>query len=112
VSAILFSAFLPPKMFLQSHPPLIILYLIAGHSKHPPFRDLSESDVRTQRDACYAKLGFCPQFDGLLDVLTGREHLRMYAQLKGVAADAQEALIEVRTHGAGRGDECVSTRGP
>jgi ABC-type multidrug transport system ATPase subunit len=55
-----------------------------------------KSDVRTQRDECYAKLGFCPQFDGLLDVLTGREHLLMYAQLKGIAADAQEALVEVR----------------
>ena len=54
--------------------------------------------MRTQRDECYAKLGFCPQFDGLLDVLTGREHLLMYAQLKGIAADAQEALIEVYTN--------------
>ena len=56
------------------------------------------TDVRTQRDECYAKLGFCPQFDGLLDVLTGREHLLMYAQLKGIAADAQEALVEVYTN--------------
>ena len=56
-----------------------------------------KSDVRMQRDECYAKLGFCPQFDGLLDVLTGREHLLMYAQLKGIAANAQEALIEVHT---------------
>ena len=29
-----------------------------------------------------AELGFCPQQDPLLDLLTGREHLALYARLK------------------------------
>ncbi|KAL3693440.1 hypothetical protein R1sor_007091 [Riccia sorocarpa] len=29
-------------------------------------------------------IGYCPQFDPLLDLMTGREHLEMYARLKGV----------------------------
>ena len=29
-----------------------------------------------------AALGFCPQQDPLLDLLTGREHLALYARLK------------------------------
>ena len=30
------------------------------------------------------KLGYCPQFDALIDQLTGRETLHMYARLRGV----------------------------
>ncbi len=29
-------------------------------------------------------MGYCPQFDPLLDLMTAREHLHMYASLKGV----------------------------
>eukprot|EP00850_Spirogloea_muscicola_P023272 SM000343S12828 [mRNA] locus=s343:29457:40992:- [translate_table: standard] len=29
-------------------------------------------------------IGYCPQFDPLLDHMTGREHMEMYARLKGV----------------------------
>lgn len=29
-------------------------------------------------------IGYCPQFDALLDHLTGRETLRMFARLRGV----------------------------
>ena len=30
------------------------------------------------------EIGYCPQFDALLDQMTGRETLRMYARLRGV----------------------------
>lgn len=30
------------------------------------------------------RLGYCPQFDPLLDLLTGREHVQLYARLKGL----------------------------
>lgn len=30
----------------------------------------------------HAVLGFCPQQDPLMDLLTGREHLALYARLK------------------------------
>lgn len=29
-------------------------------------------------------LGYCPQFDALIDQLTGRETLYMYARLRGI----------------------------
>ena len=30
-------------------------------------------------------LGYCPQFDALIEQMTGRETLTMYARLRGVA---------------------------
>ncbi|KAL9700792.1 hypothetical protein quinque_004233 [Culex quinquefasciatus] len=35
----------------------------------------------------YQRIGYCPQFDALLDDLTGRETLRIYALLRGVRAE-------------------------
>lgn len=29
-------------------------------------------------------MGYCPQFDAIDDLLTGREHLEFYARLRGV----------------------------
>ena len=29
-------------------------------------------------------IGYCPQFDALYDELTGREHLRLFARLRGI----------------------------
>ena len=31
------------------------------------------------------QIGYCPQFDALLEFLTVREHLELYARIKGVA---------------------------
>ena len=33
-------------------------------------------------------MGYCPQFDAISDLLTGREHLEFYARLRGVPEDA------------------------
>ena len=38
-------------------------------------------------DKVRSSLGYCPQFDALLDNLTGREHLYLYAALKGIPAN-------------------------
>lgn len=32
----------------------------------------------------HQNLGYCPQFDAIDDLLTGREHLEFYARLRGV----------------------------
>lgn len=43
--------------------------------------------------AAQKQIGYCPQFDPLLDLMTGREHLHMYANLKGLPkADVKEAV--------------------
>ncbi len=47
---------------------------IVGH-------DLS-TDIREARNY----IGYCPQFDALLENLTAREHLYLYAALKGIPA--------------------------
>lgn len=33
-------------------------------------------------------MGYCPQFDAISDLLTGREHLELYARLRGVPEDS------------------------
>lgn len=37
-------------------------------------------DIRSVRHS----VGYCPQFDAINDLLTGREHLTLYARLKGI----------------------------
>lgn len=39
-------------------------------------------------------MGYCPQFDALLDQMTGRETLTMYARLRGLPASAIAGEIE------------------
>lgn len=41
-------------------------------------------------------MGYCPQFDAIDDQLTGREHLYLYARLRGVPA---ENIKRVNKHG-------------
>ncbi|XP_055602217.1 phospholipid-transporting ATPase ABCA3-like [Uranotaenia lowii] len=46
--------------------------------------------LRSNMDGAYQKIGYCPQFDALLDNLTGRETLKMYALLRGVRPEDQD----------------------
>lgn len=38
-------------------------------------------------------IGYCPQFDCLYPVLTVREHLELYASLKGIKKDLRESVV-------------------
>lgn len=38
-------------------------------------------------------MGYCPQFDALLEQMTGRETLTMYARLRGVPEDNIKAVV-------------------
>ncbi|EAR87981.2 ABC transporter family protein (macronuclear) [Tetrahymena thermophila SB210] len=38
-------------------------------------------------------IGYCPQFDALLPLLTAREHLEIYSSIKGIPNDLQDRLI-------------------
>lgn len=40
--------------------------------------------VTTEIDEVHQNMGYCPQFDAINDLLTGREHLEFYAILRGV----------------------------
>ncbi|KAF1336800.1 Abc transporter a family member 1, partial [Globisporangium splendens] len=45
---------------------------------------LSGFDILTQQIEVRRQIGYCPQFDALFDLLTVREHLELFARIKGV----------------------------
>jgi ATP-binding cassette subfamily A (ABC1) protein 3 len=46
---------------------------------------LSGFDILTQQIEVRRQIGYCPQFDALFDLLTVREHLELFAAIKGVS---------------------------
>lgn len=40
------------------------------------------------------RLGYCPQFDALIDQLTGRETLFLYGRLRGVQEDLLPNVVQ------------------
>uniref|UniRef100_A0AAY5L176 ABC transporter domain-containing protein n=1 Tax=Esox lucius TaxID=8010 RepID=A0AAY5L176_ESOLU len=57
-----------------------------------------KSNVLTEMDQVHQLMGYCPQFDAICDLLTGREHLEFYARLRGVPEESV-ARWGVRTLG-------------
>ncbi|KAM4628696.1 phospholipid-transporting ATPase ABCA1 [Polymixia lowei] len=49
---------------------------------------LNHHSVLTEMERVHQLMGYCPQFDAISDLLTGREHLELYARLRGVPEDA------------------------
>ncbi|TSM94632.1 ATP-binding cassette sub-family A member 1 [Bagarius yarrelli] len=45
---------------------------------------LNNYSVLRDMDRVHQLMGYCPQFDAISDLLTGREHLEFYARLRGV----------------------------
>lgn len=45
---------------------------------------LNGLDLTTNVHTCRRKLGYCPQFDSIFELLTAREHLQLYARIKGI----------------------------
>ncbi|XP_062988617.1 retinal-specific phospholipid-transporting ATPase ABCA4 [Elgaria multicarinata webbii] len=56
--------------------------VVAGHS------------ILSQISGVHQNMGYCPQFDAIDDLLTGREHLCLYARLRGVPAAEVERVAE------------------
>ena len=52
--------------------------------------------VKYQMDELRAVLGVCPQHDILWDQLTGKEHLELFARLKGVPEDKVQREVQAR----------------
>ena len=44
-------------------------------------------DLATDLSNARRFIGYCPQFDALLDNLTAKEHLYLYAAIKGIPYD-------------------------
>ncbi|XP_029932419.1 phospholipid-transporting ATPase ABCA1 [Myripristis murdjan] len=45
---------------------------------------LNGYSIQTEMQDVHQNMGYCPQFDAIDDLLTGREHLEFYARLRGV----------------------------
>eukprot|EP00927_Polykrikos_kofoidii_P044673 TRINITY_DN38578_c0_g1_i1.p1 TRINITY_DN38578_c0_g1~~TRINITY_DN38578_c0_g1_i1.p1 ORF type:complete len:1924 (+),score=258.06 TRINITY_DN38578_c0_g1_i1:805-5772(+) len=51
-------------------------------------------DIKTQQGEVRRLLGYCPQFDALIGTLTAREHLMLFARIKGFPSDRINAYVE------------------
>merc|ERR1719183_260611 len=51
------------------------------------------SNIKTQLRSVQSKMGYCPQFDAHFDCLTGREHLLLYASIKGIPHSQRNDLV-------------------
>ena len=51
-------------------------------------------DVRAKLSSARSEIGYCPQFDGILDSLTGRQHLELFARLRGYHGQRLQEMVE------------------
>ena len=70
-------------------PPTSGRALIAGH------------DVELEPQLARQNVGYCPQFDALLDNLTCEEHLDLYSRLRGIPLKHRKDSTEVLLNGLG-----------
>lgn len=49
--------------------------------------------IRTEMRDVHQNMGYCPQFDAIDELLTGKEHLEFYARLRGVPEDEVTMVI-------------------
>jgi ABC-type multidrug transport system ATPase subunit len=55
---------------------------------------ISGYDVVYELDNAQKNIGYCPQFDACLDLLTPKEHLELYAGLRGIPKEESSNIIE------------------
>lgn len=54
---------------------------------------ITGNSVLSKLPASQKQIGYCPQFNPLLDLMTAREHLHMYASLKGVPSQSVRKVV-------------------
>uniref|UniRef100_A0A3B4B8V1 P-type phospholipid transporter n=1 Tax=Periophthalmus magnuspinnatus TaxID=409849 RepID=A0A3B4B8V1_9GOBI len=55
---------------------------------------LNQHSVQKEMERVHQLMGYCPQFDAISDLLTGREHLELYARLRGVQEEHVPKVAE------------------
>ncbi|XP_021369630.1 ATP-binding cassette sub-family A member 2-like isoform X2 [Mizuhopecten yessoensis] len=55
---------------------------------------LNRDSVRKDMLSLQQKIGYCPQFDALFDELTAREHIQLYARLRGIPPKEEKQVVE------------------
>ena len=64
---------------------------------HPPSSGLcylNGCNIERELDRARQSIGYCPQFDALCEFLTCEEHLKLYAEIKGVHETCVAELVE------------------
>nr|XP_054748655.1 phospholipid-transporting ATPase ABCA3-like [Lytechinus pictus] len=51
-------------------------------------------DIQTQRRKVQQRIGYCPQFDALVELLTGREVLMLFARLRGIPSSQLMSIVD------------------
>lgn len=54
---------------------------------------MNKYDIKQHMRQVQQNLGYCPQFDALIDQMTGRETLYMYARLRGVQENQIKGVV-------------------
>eukprot|EP01134_Creolimax_fragrantissima_P005049 CFRG5049T1 len=55
-------------------------------------------DVQREMESVRQLIGYCPQFDALIPLMTGRETLRFYGHLRGIPASRLDDAVERMIH--------------
>ena len=55
---------------------------------------LAGLNLLTDVHKCRRKIGFCPQFDALFELLTAKEHLQLYARIKGICEEDIPRVVD------------------
>ncbi|XP_029939834.1 phospholipid-transporting ATPase ABCA1 [Salarias fasciatus] len=55
---------------------------------------LNHYSVPREMERVHQLMGYCPQFDAISDLLTGREHLELYARLRGVPEESVRKVAQ------------------
>lgn len=66
---------------------------------------LAGFSVSHEPDKTRRRIGYCPQFDAHFDNLTGREHVELYASIKGVPLDSVKSAAAAKLEEVGLSEE-------
>jgi len=71
------------------------LSMLSGeHAPSAGSASIAGFDVMTQQSKCRRLVGYCPQFDALFPTMTPKEHLYLYARIKGVERESLESVVD------------------
>eukprot|EP01138_Halocafeteria_seosinensis_P007062 gb/GECG01007221.1/.p1 GENE.gb/GECG01007221.1/~~gb/GECG01007221.1/.p1 ORF type:complete len:1912 (+),score=224.19 gb/GECG01007221.1/:1-5736(+) len=57
---------------------------------------LAGYDIISEQNHLRTLLGYCPQFEALLELLTVREHLELFARIKGIPNEEIESVVKAK----------------
>ena len=72
---------------------------------------LAGKDILTRASEVRRLIGYCPQFDALFELMTGEEHLRMYARIKGIEEKNIEECVQEQIERMDLKDHCKRMAG-